>query len=58
MVREFSVNSRSDLEEFRFGDIEYAEKFVDLDLSYMPEGSAFALAGSRRFSRKAENRSM
>lgn len=44
MVREFNVNSRSDLEEFRFGDIEYSEKFVDLDLSYMPEGSAFALA--------------
>lgn len=44
MVREFSVNSRSDLEEFRFGDIAHAEKFVDLDLSYMPEGSAFALA--------------
>ena len=44
MVREFNVNSRSDLEEFRFGDIEHSEKFVDLDLSYMPEGSAFALA--------------
>ena len=44
MVREFSVNSRSDLEEFRFDDIAHAEKFVDLDLSYMPEGSAFALA--------------
>ncbi|MDO7672243.1 MAG: hypothetical protein MUQ42_02370, partial [OM182 bacterium] len=44
MVREFSVNSSSDLEEFRFGDIEQSENYLDLDLSYMPEGSAFALA--------------
>lgn len=44
MVREFNVNSRSDLEELRFSDIEKAENYLDLDLSYMPEGSAFALA--------------
>lgn len=44
MVREFNVNSSSDLEELRFSDIEAAESYLDLDLSYMPEGSAFALA--------------
>ncbi|MEQ8407166.1 MAG: hypothetical protein RKH07_02690 [Gammaproteobacteria bacterium] len=44
MVREFNVNSRSDLEELQFSDIATAENYLDLDLSYMPEGSAFALA--------------
>ncbi len=43
MVREFNVNSPSDLEDLRFSDIERAENYLDLDLSYMPEGSAFAL---------------
>lgn len=44
MVREFNVNSPGDLEDLRFSDIERAENYLDLDLSYMPEGSAFALA--------------
>lgn len=44
MVREFNVNSPGDLEELQFSDIERAERYLDLDLSYMPEGSAFALA--------------
>ncbi|MDD9957725.1 MAG: helix-turn-helix domain-containing protein [Gammaproteobacteria bacterium] len=44
MVREFNVNSRVDLEEMQFTDFERAENYLDLDLSYMPEGSAFALA--------------
>jgi hypothetical protein len=44
MVREFNVNSRSDLEDLQFSDIENTENYLDLDLSYMPEGSAFALA--------------
>lgn len=44
MVREFNVNSPSDLEELRFSDIERTENYLDLDLSYMPEGSAYALA--------------
>jgi len=44
MVREFNINSRSDLEDLQFRDIEQAENYLDLDLSYMPEGSAFALA--------------
>ena len=44
MVREFNVNSSGDLEDLQFSDIEHAENYLDLDLSYMPEGSAFALA--------------
>ena len=44
MVREFNINSRNDLEELQFTDFERAENYLDLDLSYMPEGSAFALA--------------
>jgi len=43
MVREFNVNSSSDLEDLRFSDITRAENYLDLDLSYMPESSAFAL---------------
>ncbi len=44
MVREFDVNSRSDLEDLQFSDLERSENYLDLDLSYMPEGAAFALA--------------
>ncbi|MFK7862693.1 MAG: hypothetical protein AB8B95_00555 [Pseudohongiellaceae bacterium] len=44
MVREFNVNSRNDLEDLQFSDIERTENYLDLDLSYMPEGSAYALA--------------
>jgi len=44
MVREFNVNSSSDLEDLQFSDIQRTENYLDLDLSYMPEGSAFALA--------------
>lgn len=44
MVRDFNVNSSSDLEDLQFSDIEHTENYLDLDLSYMPEGSAFALA--------------
>lgn len=44
MVRDFNVNSPNDLEDLQFSDIEKAENYLDLDLSYMPEGSAYALA--------------
>ncbi len=33
MVREFNVNSPSDLEDLRFSDIERAENYLDLDLN-------------------------
>jgi hypothetical protein len=44
MVREFDVNSPADLEKLQFTDLEHAENYLDLNLSYMPEGSAYALA--------------
>jgi hypothetical protein len=44
MVREFDVNSEDDLEELRFTDFERGANYLDLNLSYMPEGSAYALA--------------
>jgi len=44
MVREFDVNSRNDLEDLQFAEMGRSENYLDLDLSYIPEGSAFALA--------------
>jgi hypothetical protein len=44
MVREFNINSSDDLEERHFSDWEATHKYQDLDLSYIPEGSAYALA--------------
>jgi len=44
MVRDFSINSQDDLEERHFSDWEATHKYQDLDLSYIPEGSAYALA--------------
>ncbi|MBL4821878.1 MAG: hypothetical protein JKY98_12975 [Gammaproteobacteria bacterium] len=43
MVREFNINSRNDLEERHFSDWEATHNYQHLDLSYMPEGSAYAL---------------
>ena len=43
MVREFDVNSPDDLEELQFTELERAQNYLDLNLSYMPEGSAYAL---------------
>lgn len=43
MVREFDINSPNDLEELQFTDLARSENFLDLNLSYMPEGSAYAL---------------
>jgi hypothetical protein len=43
MIREFDVNSRRDLEARIFGETTVAKNYLDLDLSYMPEGSAYAL---------------
>ena len=44
MVRDFNINSRDDLEEKHFSDWEATHNYQDLDLSYIPEGSAYALA--------------
>jgi hypothetical protein len=43
MVREFNINSREDLEDLHFSDWEATHNYQDLNLSYMPEGSAYAL---------------
>ena len=43
MVREFNINSKLDLEDLFMTKPELAWKYYDLDLSYIPEGSAFAL---------------
>jgi len=44
MVREFNINSPEDLEQWQFSDRESAYDYLDLNLSYIPEGSAFALS--------------
>jgi len=44
MVRDFNINSRQDLDSLFMSAPELAEKYMDLDLNYMPEGSAYALA--------------
>lgn len=44
MIREFSINSPDDLEASHFSDWDRTHLYQDLDLSYIPEGSAYALA--------------
>jgi hypothetical protein len=44
MVRDFSINSRDDLGDLFMRDNQARERFLDLDMTYMPEGSAYALA--------------
>ncbi len=43
MVREFSVNSHSDLERYVKMHPEFEDRYVDLELAYLPTASAFAL---------------
>ncbi|MFM1895952.1 MAG: hypothetical protein RLZZ385_1026 [Pseudomonadota bacterium] len=43
MIREFDINSPRDLEDRIFSDIRNRDNYLDLNLSYIPEGSAFAL---------------
>ncbi len=44
MVRDFNINSPQDLNSLFMSAPELSEKYMDLDLNYMPEGSAYALA--------------
>ena len=44
MVRDFMINSRQDLATLFLQDAELQLFFRDLDMTYLPEGSAFALA--------------
>jgi len=43
LVREFSINSGRDLEEFIMFEPEVAERYMDLDLTYLARSTAFAL---------------
>jgi len=43
LVRDFGVNSGKDLDEMVMYDPEQLGKYMDLDLTYLPRGSAFAL---------------
>jgi hypothetical protein len=43
LVREFAVNSSRDLDELLMYQPELLERYMDLDLTYLPRGSAFAL---------------
>lgn len=44
MVNEFNNNSNTDLDNLQLSDVLTTENYLDLDLTSMPEGSAFALA--------------
>jgi hypothetical protein len=43
LVRDFSVNSSKELDDKLMYDPELLGKYMDLDLTYLPRGSAFAL---------------
>jgi hypothetical protein len=43
MVRDFSINSSKDLDELFMIEPEAAERFIDLDLTYLPSSIAFAM---------------
>jgi hypothetical protein len=43
LVREFAINSRSDLDQFLMYNPDKVDRFRNLDLSYLPTGSAAAL---------------
>lgn len=43
LVREFGVNSGKDLDDWLLRRPELVEQYMDLDLTYLPRGAAFAL---------------
>ncbi len=43
LVRDFSVNSSRDLDELIMYEPDLLSRYMDLDLTYLPRGSAFAL---------------
>jgi hypothetical protein len=43
LVREFTINSRSDLEQFLSSNPKMASRYMDVGLGYLPTSSAFAL---------------
>lgn len=48
MVREFSINSSRDLDEWFMLEPADADRYVDLDMTYLPTGAASALLGIGR----------
>jgi hypothetical protein len=43
LVREFSINSSRDLDELLMLDPEFIGRYIDLDLTYLPSSTAFAI---------------
>jgi hypothetical protein len=43
LVREFTINSRADLDEFLMVNPQLMDRYVDMDLHYVPVGGALAL---------------
>lgn len=43
LVRDFAVNSSRDLDELMMYDTELLGRYMDLDLTYLPRGAAFAM---------------
>jgi hypothetical protein len=43
LVRDFSVGSSKELDELMMGDPTLVERYLNLDLTYLPTGTAFAL---------------
>ena len=48
MIREFDINSRRDLDDRFMLEPGYAERYIDLDLSYLPTSTAFAMRSLMR----------
>ncbi len=53
LVREFSINSREDLDQYLMLHPEQMDRYVNLDLQYLPTGAASALASVLPLARKA-----
>jgi hypothetical protein len=43
LIREFSINSPGDLEQYVSAHPEFADRYLDLNLGYLPTSTAFAL---------------
>jgi hypothetical protein len=54
LVRDFNVGSRAELDDLMKHDPRLATKYMDLDLTYLPTGSAFALVDVLRVLYTAE----
>lgn len=55
LVREFSINSKDDLEQYLQMNPDKAENYLDVGLGYLPTSSAFALADITPMLASSEN---